>query len=99
MYSRWNGAFALILVGLVALCASCSGGSSDPGEVIGEKFDLLITANPDSGPSPLTVSFFAVPSGGQEPYSYRWDFNNDRVAVQLNNGIFSYTASRQATVP
>ena len=99
MYSRWNRAFALILVGLVALCAACSGGGTDTTDVIGEKFSLIITANPDSGPAPLTVQFFAVPSGGQEPYKYSWDFNGDGVTdSNMNTGIYSYTDSGQATV-
>lgn len=99
MSSRWNGAIALILVGLVALIGSCSGGGTNNTNLIGEKFNLLITANPDSGPAPLTVSFFAVPSGGQQPYTYRWDFDGDGVTdSNSNSGVYSYTDSGQATV-
>lgn len=99
MTTRFNGAIALVLASIVGIMGSCSGGGGNTPDQILEEFDLIITANPDTGIAPLTVSFFAVPSGGIAPYTYAWDFDGDGVTdSNSSNGIHSYTASGTATV-
>jgi PKD repeat protein len=83
--------FALLALG------ACGGGGGTTTPTNGPAFNLVLYADPDTGKSPLTVSFFAIPSNGVEPYTYAWDFNNDNV-VDSNapNGFFTYTQSGQA---
>jgi PKD repeat protein len=45
--------------------------------VVSSPVSVTVSATPTSGEAPLTVQFTASASGGQEPYSYAWDFNND----------------------
>lgn len=85
------------------------GGSSPPPDDSQQPFSVVLTATPDQGPSPLTVSFTAYAFGGYPSYSYEWDFDGDGVydsnAVDPywtfnNSGVVSLkvTDSRQQTV-
>jgi len=79
MTSRFKWLWALALVAVFAL-SSCSGGSSDNGSPgPGPAFSLFISASPEVGKGPLTVTFNATPNGGALPYTYAWDFNGDGV--------------------
>jgi len=56
-----------------------TGGDGQPPE--GQQaFSVVLTAQPDQGPAPMTVSFSAYAFGGYPSYSYEWDFNGDGVA-------------------
>jgi PKD repeat protein len=87
----------LALTGLIAACGG--GGGSDTNPPVGEDFSLLVSASTSTGTSPLTVTFFATPSGGAAPYTYAWDFDGDGVTdSNASNGTYIYTASGVATV-
>jgi len=88
---------AAALCALAFVFTACSGGSdgTTPGTT-GEAFSLLLTANPDTGTAPLTVTFFVVPSGGQAPYRYSWDFDNDGVEdSNAPSGTHTYPSTGQ----
>ena len=72
--------WAPVLVVAMIMLVSCSSSGTDQNQIIGPAFSLIVSADPDTGSAPLTVTFFAVPSGGQAPYTYAWDFNGDGVA-------------------
>jgi PKD repeat protein len=76
---------------------ACGGGGGTTTPTNGPAFNLVLYADPDTGNSPLTVSFFAIPSNGVAPYTYAWDFNGDGVTdSNAPNGFYTYTASGQA---
>ncbi|UCE40738.1 MAG: PKD domain-containing protein [Candidatus Aminicenantes bacterium] len=43
-----------------------------------------VVASPTSGEAPLAVSFTGTASGGNTPYSYRWDFGDGDFSTQRN---------------
>lgn len=116
MRKLWLWGIALLAV----LAVSCGGGggttpttpSQDDGSnppPVQQPFSVVLTATPDQGPSPLTVSFSAYAFGGYPSYSYEWDFNGDEVADSNaidpywtfnNSGVVTLkiTDSRQQTV-
>jgi PKD repeat protein len=100
MHSHFTQALRLLALGAILLIGSCtSGGDDGTTPPIGEPFSLIVTANPESGPAPLLVQFFVVPSGGVAPYTYSWDFDNDGVPdSNLNTGVHSYATTSQAKV-
>jgi PKD repeat protein len=56
------------------------GGNNPPPEQQQQApFSVVLTATPDQGAAPLTVSFSAYAFGGYPSYSYEWDFNGDGV--------------------
>lgn len=63
---------------------SQGGDTPNPPEIPNSPISLLISATPSSGPAPLQVNLFVSATGGREPYSYSWDFEND--------GVFDSTA-------
>ncbi len=105
---------------LAVLAVSCGGGGGTtpkpPTQGDGttpppaqQPFSVVLTATPDQGVSPLTVSFSAYAFGGYPSYSYEWDFNGDAVADSNaidpywtfnNSGVVTLkiTDSRQQTV-
>lgn len=90
---------AAAVAALLAFAAACGGSGGTTTPIPGEAFSLLITANPDTGTAPLSVSFFAVPSGGVAPYTYAWDFNQDGITdSNAPSSLFVYTASGKAKV-
>lgn len=90
---------AAIAAALLAFAAACSSGGGTTTPIPGEAFSLLVTATPDTGTSPLSVSFFAVPSGGVAPYTFAWDFNQDGVTdSNAPSSLYVYTASGKAKV-
>lgn len=85
------------------------GGTTPPPDDSKQLFSVVLTATPDQGPSPMTVSFTAYAFGGYPTYSYEWDFDGDGVydsnAVDpywtFNNSAvvsLKVTDSRQQTV-
>ncbi len=51
-----------------------------------------VDATPVAGIIPLKVGFVAAPSGGQSPYTYEWDFNNDSVVDSfVKEPYYTYT--------
>lgn len=93
--------YALIFALCIGIVA-CGGGGDDNdinGPIIGEDFSLMVMADPDTGPAPLTVTLFVTPSGGSAPYSYAWDFDGDGVTdSNMASGTHIYTQSGVAVV-
>lgn len=100
MTARYRWLLAPFVIAVVAMLSACNGGGGDgTTPPIGPAFSLFLSANPEVGTSPLTVTFFVVPSGGVEPYTYAWDFNGDNVTDSNSpNGSYTYTNSTQAKV-
>jgi len=83
-----------VVILIAAFAVACGGGSSgrapiapsqetgggEPPSDEGQPFSVVLTATPDQGPTPLTVSFSAYAFGGYPSYSYEWDFDGDGVA-------------------
>jgi PKD repeat protein len=88
------------LLALTGLFAACGGGGGDVVKPpYGQDFSLIVAASPDSGIAPLTVTFFATPSGGSAPYTFAWDFDGDGVTDSNSaSGTFIYTADGIASV-
>lgn len=99
MTAKYRWLLAPVVVVAIALLTGCTSSGSNTTPIIGPEFSLFLSANPDVGTAPLTVTFFVVPSGGQEPYAYAWDFNGDNVTDSNSpNGSFTYTQSAIAKV-
>lgn len=115
MRKLWLWGIAVLMV----LAVSCGGGGGTTPKPpsqdgtnpppVQQPFSVVLTATPDQGPSPLTVSFSAYAFGGYPSYSYEWDFNGDKVADSNaidpywtfnNSGVVTLkiTDSRQQTV-
>ena len=64
-----------------------------------EELSVTCDANPLTGIEPLDVSFIAAASGGQEPYTYSWNFG-DGGSSNMRNPSHTYTTygTRTATV-
>ncbi|MBD3332923.1 PKD domain-containing protein, partial [candidate division GN15 bacterium] len=52
--------------------------------VVGASLACQITAIPDSGAAPLEVAFEAIITGGEEPYTYLWDFGDNVTSSEAN---------------
>ncbi len=61
-----------------------SGGQGDTGLA----FSVVVTAEPEQGPAPLTVAFSAYAFGGKAPYRFEWDFNGDGVSDSTETNPF-----------
>ena len=46
--------------------------------------EITVRADPQSGPAPLSVSFSAEVTGGDEPLSYFWQFGDSETSVSQN---------------
>jgi PKD repeat protein len=48
--------------------------------------DIAVSASgtPGSGPAPLLVAFASMPSGGQKPYSFAWNFGDGGTSTNQN---------------
>ena len=90
-----NRLWLLVVVVIAALAVACGGGGGGPTPITpsqqtggggeppadeSQPFSVVLTATPDQGPTPLTVSFSAYAFGGYPSYSYEWDFDGDGVA-------------------
>lgn len=65
-------------------------------------FSVSASANPASGPAPLTVNFSGSASGGSPPYSYEWTFGDGDSSTAQNpshtySTIDTYTATLTVT--
>ena len=100
MTKRSQWVFASIAAVLMVLLAACNtGGGTTTLPPLPESFSLTVTATPQSGLSPLKVTFFAVPSGGETPYTYAWDFDNDGVIDRTkSDGVHVYVGDGLAKV-
>jgi PKD repeat protein len=99
MSVRSIGLWAALAVFASLLLSSCNGGDAGIQPGPGPAFSLFISADPDVGLSPMTVTFQAVPSGGFAPYTYTWDFNGDGVTdSNASNGTYTFTATSVASV-
>jgi hypothetical protein len=83
-------------LGLLVLAAACNGGGGgvggpDPTEQLALQ---LFAVSPATGTAPLNASLTAVVSGGQAPYDYAWDFENDGSFDAFDNNKFDTTVSR-----
>jgi hypothetical protein len=82
-----------LLVSLLGACSSGGGGDTTP--LPGEELALLLfAASPSTGPSPLNATLTAVVSGGNAPYDFAWDFENDGSFDAFTNDTFDTTVSR-----
>ncbi len=100
MTSRFRWLWALALLSTLALY-SCGGGGGTTDEGLGPAFNLYISASPEVGKGPLTVTFSATPSGGTLPYSYAWDFDGDGVTdsnAPTGQYIYSYPSGAGTSV-
>lgn len=91
MNRKWIWLWVVILIAAFAVACGGGGGGTtpvtpsqetggDPPADESQPFSVVLTATPDQGPTPLTVSFSAYAFGGYPSYSYEWDFNGDGVA-------------------
>lgn len=99
MTSRFNWLWAVALVALFTLSSCGGGGGSEPSP--GPAFNLYISASPEVGKGPLTVTFSATPSGGTLPYTYAWDFDGDGVTdsnAPTGQYIYSYPSGAGTSV-
>ncbi len=75
------------LVILIVAVAACGGGGNKgnvtlPSQAGGDDDDsdlriVTYTASPTTGGSPLGVNFIVTIAGGELPFTYMWDFDND----------------------
>jgi PKD repeat protein len=57
------------------------------------------TASPTTGQIPLTVNFTNTSTGGDAPFTYEWDFNNDGIVDSTaENPSHTYTSTGSYTV-
>ena len=82
---KWGGLSSVIIILLVILTSSF---------ILAEE-NIPITASPESGNAPLTVSF-AIEAENQTITSYAWDFNDDG-SVDSTNSTPTYTYTQEGT--
>ena len=105
-----NRIWLWVVILIAAFAVACGGGSSGttpvtPSQETGggeppadesQPFSVVLTATPDQGSTPLTVSFSAYAFGGYPSYSYEWDFNGD--GVDDSNAVDPYWTFNNSAV-
>ncbi|MEW6051131.1 MAG: PKD domain-containing protein [Candidatus Zixiibacteriota bacterium] len=67
--------------------------------VTGTALNCTASASPASGPAPLAVSFTGGATGGQQPYSYAWNFGDGGTStLQSPSHTYQSAGSYTATV-
>ncbi len=97
MKREFTKTFGLAMILLLASCGGGGNGTTTPPPQdggTGPAFSVVLTAEPEQGPSPLTVAFSAYAFGGTAPYQFEWDFNGDRITDSTEtNPFFTFASS------
>jgi len=97
--------FLCVLVGIVLGFYACGGGgggttpTTEGTSTAQIPFSVVLSADPEQGPAPLTVSFSAYAFGGFAPYTFKWDFNGDSIFDSTEtNPFYTFTSSSVVTL-
>lgn len=87
----------LAVFGVAAMLCGCTGGggTTTPTDQQGPPVIQFVSAQPSSGSSPLRVTFTVNITGGEAPFVYAWDYQNDGAFDRYLNGEYRKTVSVQ----
>lgn len=87
----------LAVLGVAAMLCGCTGGggTTTPADEQGPPVIQFVSAQPSSGSSPLRATFTVNITGGEAPFVYAWDYQNDGAVDRYLNGEYRKTVSVQ----